>query len=260
MTFARVWTILRWPLAIIGLLAVVNYALPRLGEAAGEMIEFDASGSILAPETEDEPEEDEDALDIPDAELAPETLEPPTGPVTDGAATPVADFFVNDIVADVDQPVLVLSDDPADSAVIAFEIPPGAPACMALMNLNLTAVEVASATEVGVYASTIDDPVGVVDNQAIDGDLRATQTPMATALFETTGTVTLDITAGYQQYFTQGFAPGRPLVLTLAAVSPVETQGGVTMAASETADDSVPRLLWNGTPGCPVDPAAPVDE
>ena len=128
---------------------------------------------------------------------------------------------------------------------------------MALMTLNLTATDVASATEVGVYASTIDDPAGVVDNQALEGDLRATQTPMATALFESTGTLSLDITAGYQQYFTQEFAPGRPFVLTLVATSAVDTQGGVTLAASEVADDSSPRLQWTGTEGCPL---ASVDE
>ncbi|MGI9016737.1 MAG: hypothetical protein ACR2HR_06475 [Euzebya sp.] len=252
MTFSKAWTYIRWPIAILGLFAVVQYALPRLGEAASGMIEFDGSGSIFDA-GEASASESSTALDIPIADLPPETLEPGTGPVADGTATPIADYFVNDTVATASTEVLTLTDDPADSVVIAFDIPAGDPGCMAVMNLNLTATDVLSSVEVGIYASTVDDPLSVTDNLQQDGDLRATTEPMATALIEGAGTVTFNITGGFQNYFIQDFPPGRPLVLTVAPTAEVESQGGLSLVASESLTEEVPTLLWTGTPGCPVD-------
>lgn len=254
MSLSTAWALVRWPIAILGLLAIVNYALPRLGEAASGMVEFDASGSILAPAGD--ASESEAELDVSVADLEPQELEAPTGPVTDGVASPITDFYVNDTIADVDSPTLVISDDPADSAVVAFEIPPGDPACMAVMNLNLTASEVLSPVEIGIFASTVDDPAAVVDNQAMEGELR-TPTPMAIGLYEVPGTVTFNITAGYQDYFTQGFPPGKPLVLTVAPTVPVAPQGGLTFVSADAQSDTSPQLLWNGTPECPAEGAAP---
>jgi hypothetical protein len=253
MTPLQVWTILRWPLAIVLLLAVANYALGNLGEAALGMVEFDASGSILAPEDEEAVEGGDDLLaDIPEA-APPPVLEPGTGPVTDGTSTAIADFFVNDTVADIDNDGLVIGDNPADSIVIAFDIPAGDPGCMAVVNMNLTAEDVRSSTEIGVFASTVDQPVDVRDNQQVDGDLRATATPMAVARVEAEGQLTLDLTTGFQEYFTQEFDAGRPFVLTVVATVPVETQGGVRFTSTEgdPEGESAPRLLWTGTPDCP---------
>ena len=254
MSFAQVWTFLRWPLALLGLLAVVAYALPRLPDALGGMIEFDPSGSILAPD--EGASESEVALDVPVAELAEPTLQPGTGPVTDGSATPIADFSVSETIADIDGETLTLSDDPADAIIIAFDIPPGDPGCMAAVTLNLTASEVNSPVEVGVFPSTLDDPVAVVDNQLVEDELRATPTPIALALVEGEGPVPIDITAGYQEYFLHDFPAGRPLVLTLAATTPVEPPGGASFVSANAEDEEeVPTLLWTGTPGCPVDDA-----
>ncbi len=250
MTFAQVWNFLRWPLAILGLFAIVQYALPRLPEAVAGMIEFDTSGSILAG---GEASETPEPLNIPVAPLAVATLEPGSGPVTDGVSVPIADFFVNDTVADIDNESLVLSDDPADSVVVAFDFPAGDPGCMAVVNLNLTITDVATPVEIGIFASTIDDPVSVVDNQQVDGDLRATATPMAVALIQDPGTITFDVTGGFQSYFTQDFPPGKPFVLTVVPTVPVESQGGVTFVSANAGTEDVPTLLWTGTPGCPVD-------
>lgn len=247
MTFSTVWSLLRWPLAILGLLAVVNYALPRLSEAASEMIEFDASGSILAPD--DGGSESEEGLDVPVADLEPQQLQAPTGPVTDGVATPIADFYVNDTIADVDSPTLVVSDDEADAAILVFEIPPGDPSCIAVMNLTLTATEVLSPVEIGVFASTVEDAANVADNQAVDGELRL-PTPMAVGLYSSPGTIAFNITGGYQDYFTQGFPPDKPLVLTVVPTVPVDPQGGLTFVASEAQSDQSPQLLYTGTPDC----------
>ncbi len=255
MTTSQVWTVLRWPLAILGLLAVVNYALPRLPEAASGMIEFDTTGSILDDATESEAP---DELDVAVAPLEEPTLQPGTGPVTDGTAPPIADFFVNDTVADVDSEALVLSDDPADSVVVAFDFPAGDPGCMAVVNLNLTVDDVSSPVEVGVFASTIDNPVEVVDNQQVDGDLRATSSPMAVALIQDPGVITFDVTGGFQSYFTQDFPAGKPFTLTIVPTVPVESQGGIRFAAADAGGDTAPTLLWTGTPGCPVE-AAPTE-
>jgi hypothetical protein len=252
MSFAQVWTYLRWPLAIVGLLAIVNYALPRLPEALAGMIEFDPSGSILAPD--EDVSESESALDVPVAELESPTLQPGTGPVTDGAAVPVADFSVNDTIADIDTDALTLSDDTTDAVVIAFDIPAGDPGCMSAMTLDLTAAEVLSATEIGVWASTLDTPVEVVDNQLVEGDLRVGTTPMATALVEAEGQVAIDVLGGFQSYFLQDFAEGRPFVLTIMATTPVEPLGGVSFVSANVETEDVPTLLWSGTPGCPIGP------
>ena len=255
MSLTQVWSFVRWPLALLLMLAIVNYALPRLGEAAGEMIEFDASGSILAPESESEaPSAD---LDIPVEPVAQATLEPNEGPVEDGANFALADFYVNGLAADVDNDALIISDEPADQIVIAFPIPPGDPGCMSSMTLTLTATDVSDAVEMGVFASTVDDPASVVDNQAFEDDLRATPTAMATALLEEPGILTLDVLGGFQSYFQQDFAPGRPFVLTLAPTIEVGQQGGVRFVSSEAETDEVPTLAWAGTPGCPVGDATP---
>lgn len=255
MTFSTVWSLVRWPIALLGLIAIVNYALPRLGEAASQMVEFDATGSILAPD--EGGSESEGGLDVPVADLDPQQLQAPTGPVTDGVASPIADFYINDTIADVDSPTLVISDDEADAAVLVFEIPPGDPSCMAVMNLNLTASEVLSPVEIGVFASTVEDAAAVVDNQAVEGDVRV-PTPMAVGLYGTPGTITFNITGGYQDYFNQGFPPDKPLVLTVAPTAAVSPQGGLTFVASEAQTDQSPQLLYSGTPDCPAgDAAAP---
>lgn len=257
MTFSQVWTYLRWPLAVIGLLLVAQYAIGNLGEAAGGMIEFDASGSILAPD--DAASETEDPLDALPTAAPVSTLEPGTGPVVDGLGGAIADLHVNDTAADVDGEELVISDDADDKVVVAFDIPAGDPGCMAVVNLSITAVDVRSPVEIGVFASTVDDPVGVQDNQELTGDLRASATPMATALLEEPGTLTLDLTAGYQEYFTLGLPATQPLVLTIAPTVPVEPLGGVSFAASETGSEAAPTLLWTGIPDCGGTSAAPTE-
>ena len=248
MTPAKIWTFVRWPIAIVALLALANYAYPRFVDSLGTLIEFDASGSILDTATASESA-------LPTAAAIPTTtptLEPGTGPVTDGVGAPVADFFVNDTVADIDNDALILSDDSADRIIVAFDIPPGDPGCMSAMTLGMTVDEVLSPVEIGVFASTVGDAADIVDNEQVDGDLRATTTSMATALVEAPGRLTLDVLAGFQSYFTQDFEPGRPFVLTIAPTVPVESQGGLRMVSSNQEDADAPSLSWVGTPGCPV--------
>lgn len=249
MTFARIWTIVRWPLALVGLFAIVNYAYPRFLDTLPDLIEFDASGSILDTSTE-EPTETFSEVVVP---LPNPTLQPPTGPVVDGFAGPIADFHVNDTVADIDAQDLILTDDAADSVIIAFALPPGDPGCMASVSVTLTVSEVLSPTEIGIFASDVSDAAEVLDNQQVDGDLRLDPTPMTTALLEAPGSLTLDITAGYQRYFTYELPPATPFVLAVVPTIPVETQGGVRFVAADQLNESAPTLTWVGTPGCPVD-------
>lgn len=248
MTFAQVWTYLRWPLAIVGLLAIANYAISNLSMAAGGMIEFDASGSILAPDSPSESPEPLDTAALPDA--VPATgLQPGTGPVTDGIGTAIADFSVNDTIADATGEELVLSDDPGDIAVVAFDIPDGDPACMDVVTLNLTISDLVTATEIGVFVSSVDDPAAVPDNGAVDGDGRGSPVAIATALGGEPGTLSVDITQGYQEYFTLDL-PERPLVLTVAPTVPVEPQGGISFESVDAGGETPPTLLWTGAPGC----------
>ena len=248
MTVAKIWTFVRWPIAIVALLAVAQYAYPRFLDTLPTMFEFDPSGSILDQSTESSESEEPLALEPTTAP----TLAPPTGPVTDGTAVPIADFYVNDTVADIDNDALILSDDEADSIVIAFDLPPGDPGCMSSMTLDLTIDEVLSATEIGVYASNLTTAGQVVDNQQVDGDLRAVATPMATALIESPGRINLNVLAGYQSYFTIGQPPATPFVVTIAPTIPVESQGGLRIDSANLENDNSPALTWLGTPGCPV--------
>ncbi|HUG87008.1 MAG TPA: hypothetical protein VMM13_20740 [Euzebya sp.] len=251
MTFAQVWTFLRWPLAILGLLVVAQYALSNLSEAAGGMIEFDASGSILAPDAEAS-ESEGLPEDLPTAEPQPSaTLAPGTGPVTDGASTATADFHVEDIIADVDGSELTLGDGEQDAVVVAFDIPAGDPGCMAVVNLSMGVTDVASATEIGIFASAVDEPAEVRDNQEMAADLRAFQSPMQVALITEPATLVVDLTAGFQDYFIHGFPEGRDLVLTIMATVPVEPLGGVSFESIDAEDgEAVPTLLWTGDPEC----------
>jgi hypothetical protein len=247
MTPSQVWIYLRWPLALLGLLAIVQYALPRLPEAVAGMVEFDPSGSILAPTSESESD-----LPIPEAEIAAATLQPGSGAVADGTAQPIADFAVADTVADIDVEAMELSEAPGDAVVIAFDLPAGDPSCMASMTLSLTVADAAGATEVGVWPGTIAEPVEVVDDQLVEGDLRATPTPMATVLVEQAGPIQVDVLGGFQQYFSLDLPAEQPFVLVLQATTPVEPGGGVAFASANAQDETVPTLSWTGTPGCPA--------
>lgn len=251
MTFAQVWTFLRWPLAILGLLVVAQYALSNLSEAAGGMIEFDASGSILAPD--DGPTESEtptDDLPVAEPEAA-ATLAPGTGPVTDGATTAIADLHVEGIVADVDSPELALGAGENDAVIVSFEIPPGDPSCMEVVNLSMGVTEVASATEIGIFASAVDDPADVRDNQEMADDLRASESPMQVALITEPATLVVDVTNGFQDYFAQGFPEGRDFVLTIMPTVPVEPLGGISFESIDAQlGEAPPTLLWTGIPDC----------
>ncbi|MEO2107777.1 MAG: hypothetical protein ABGZ36_19330 [Actinomycetota bacterium] len=248
MTVAKIWTIIRWPIAIVALLAVANYAYPRFLDTLDTLVEFDASGSILAPESEST----ETELPVSTVPTAVPTLAPPTGPVTDGQAAPIADFYVNDTVADIDGTSLILSDDPADSIVVAFDLPPGDPGCMSSLTLGLSVEDVLSTTELGIYPSSLIDAANVVDNQQVDGDLKASPSPMATALVEAEGRLELDVLGGYQSYFLLEHPPGTPFVLTVEPTIDVESQGGVRIVSANAESDASPTLTWVGTPGCPV--------
>ncbi len=246
MTPAKIWTFVRWPIAIVGLLALANYAYPRFVDSLDTLVEFDPSGSVFAPVTETEG-------DIVATELLPTTqptLEPPTGPVTDGVAAPVADFFVSNRVADIDNDALIIGDVDGDQVVVAFDIPPGDPGCMEAMTLSLSVEEVASAIEIGVFPSTVGNAANIVDNEQVDGDLRASSQQMASALVEAPGRLALDVLAGYQSYFTMDFEPDRPFVVTIAPTVSVEQQGGIRMTASNQENEDAPSLSWVAIPDC----------
>lgn len=249
MTPATVWTVLRWPLAIVGLLALASYAYPRFIETLPTMVEFDASGSILAPEASETASESALADPVP-TPAAPATLATPTGPVIDGSATPLADLHVTREAAVVDASRLVLTDDPDDSITVAFPLPPGNPDCFATMTLTMTAAEVSSPTQVSLFPSTLVEAPGLVNDQQVEGDLAASPQAMQTALVDQPGPVALDLLAAYPDYFDLGQPPGAPLVMTMVPAVPVDSQGGVAFVASETGPEQAPLLSWTGVPDC----------
>ncbi len=248
MTAARIWTWVRWPIAIVALLLVVRYATPRALEALKGTIEFGAEEGSIFSAGDDEATETETPLDVVPEPV--QTLEPPSGPAEDGATLASADFHVNDQIADVDAEALLIGDDEGDAIVVAYPLPQGDPSCLAGMSALLTIDDVASTTEIGVFLGNVPTADEVVDNQFVEGPLTLTEEPIQRILVESEGRLDIDVLAAYQSYFTQGLPPGSPFVLVVQATVPVELQGGLSMTALETETEAAPTLAWTAVPDC----------
>lgn len=253
MTPMQVWTIIRWPIALLALAAVANYALPRFVETLPTMVEFDAGGIFEGGPTETETEADL-ALPAP-APTAEPTLAPPTGPVADGEALPIADLYVNGRAANVVDEELLLTDDAEDSITLAFDLPPGDPSCMTSMTLTMTATSVpADGVQASLFASSLTDAVEIGQNFQVDGDLRQSPTAaaMASPLITAAGPVEMDVLNGYQTYFSLGYPPATPFVVTMQTVTQPPVGDPLAFVSSRAENEQVPVLRWTGDPACPA--------
>lgn len=255
MTAQRIWTFVRWPLAIALMLAVVAYAAPRLGDALGGMVDLGfEEGSVFDLDGGDATEEaTDDVAEVPTTEAA---VELPTGPVEDGTAAPVADFGLSGGTADaVDDPIVPIGDQDG-AAILAFEALDGHPDCLATMTLGLQVLE-ATSTEIGIFLADIADAAAVATGGAVAGDVVTTDTPFAVALVRDPGRLELDVSLAYRDFVAATAAaggaggPGGDLfVLSVVPTSTLEAGGGVQFAASEQGEETGPSLTWTGVPDC----------
>ena len=244
MTAQRIWTFVRWPIAIVVMLAIVAYAAPRARQALGGMVSFGfEEGSIFDPDGADATAEPTATVEA--SEEAPVTL--PTGPVADGTAAPVADFGLSGGTADaVDDPQIAIGEQEG-AAVLAFAPVEGHPDCLATMTLGLSVLE-ATQTEIGIFLADLPGADAVATGEAVTGDVVTTDTPFAVALVADAGRLELDVSLAYRDFLTAG-GGGGPFVLSVVPTSTLEAGGGITFAASENGVDT-PALTWTGIDGC----------
>ena len=237
-----IWLWLRWPIAVFALGALVLWTIPRALEAIAESVEFNTGTGDDATETPAPPTI---------ASTEPEVITaPPTGPVEDGSANPLADFVARDgVVADASGEVLELTDDPEDALVLAYDRIEGDPSCVAGMTLEIEVID-GTTTELGAYASAALDAPELQDFATLPDPLVVTEIPALALTNGTPGRLMWDLTALYQEWSAAGLAPpDAPFVVAVRATSPVEEGGGVEFAALESGDEA-PTLTWTGVPGC----------
>ena len=246
MTAQRIWTFVRWPVAIVVMLGIVAYAAPRARDAIGGMIDFGfEEGSIFDPDGADATEE---ATTVPGSE-DPAVAELPTGPVEDGSAQPTADFGLSGGTADaVDAPEIAIGSQEG-AAVLAFAPIDGSPDCLATMTLGISVLE-ATQTEIGIFVAALSGVDAVATGEAVTGDVVTTDTPFAVALVADSGRLELDVSLAYRDFLTGSGASGEPFVLSVVPTSTLEEGGGITFAASEQGAEAGPALTWTGIEGC----------
>lgn len=235
----HVWRTARWFLAIGVSLLVVVVAVPLAIDSL--------SASLVFGEGDDPDAEEEPPADAGDG--APEGTpgQVPTGSVTDGEAPPEADFVVRGGVVRQSSSETLGIRDMGDAVVALFPLIDGAPACVALAELELT-LEAADATEVVVYASSVRAPLGNGDE--VD-DARLDTTPRALAVTDgTPGRLRWDVTDVYRAWASGELAPpGTPFAIVVAP--PVaEAVAQLTFSSSEAGPPDAPALLWEGDPEC----------
>lgn len=243
----RIWEFLRWPLAVALLGWVVYWTAPRAVEALGNSFEFGTTGGLT---------ETEAATATPTPTETPVQI--PTGPVDDGTAAPLTDFAVDGgVIAGLAAEEIVISEEPGDAVVLAFDAIGGDPGCLATVLLEIAVID-ATTTEVGAWPASAVDPGTVADGVAVPDPLLLNPQPGARALTDgSPGRLQWDITAAYQEWVTSGQAPADgPFTLAVTATSPVEPGGGVQFASSDAGEDDAPSLTWTGVEGCGA-PATP---
>lgn len=235
----QIWRTARWFLAIGVSLLVVIVAVPLAIDSLSASLVFGEGDESEAGE--DPPAESGD--EEPDGSPG----QVPTGSVTDGDAAPDADFVVRGGVVRQSSSETLEVSDMGDAVVALFPLIEGAPACVALAELELT-LEAADATEVVVYASSVHAALGNGDE--VD-DARLDATPRAIAVTDgTPGRLRWDVTDVYRAWASGELAPpGTPFAIVLAP--PVaEAVAQLTFSSSEAGPPDAPALLWEGDPEC----------
>jgi hypothetical protein len=225
------WAWVRWPLVVLAMMLTVALAVPAALRAISSSVLVDMGTS---PETVE-------------ASPASGTL---SGPVTDGAAPPLADFVArNGTVAEAQTAEVVLADQPGSAVVMAFPLIPGDPACIGGVFVDLT-IRQGTPTELGAYLATAWDAQSLLDGAPVPAQLLATDQPSSIAVTDgTPGRLRWDVTNAYRLFVTGGLAPPEsPFVIGISATS-VPPGGGVRFAAAEAGPDG-PAVSWTAVPGC----------
>jgi hypothetical protein len=224
---------LRWLSALIGLVALVTFAVPqavrdlRAGIQIGDEAESSASGA--------------------GAGGAAGVL---TGPVADGEGRPVADFAVTAGAAkETAARILTVLGQPGDRIVIAFDRIPGDPACVGKAQVEVFVLK-ATPTELRLFPSAAFEPTVVTDDAPVP-DQPPLPTPPPLAFTDgTPGFLAWDVTVLYKEYVAApAVPPAAPFVVAVSPSAPTAATR-LSFAASEAGPEDAPRLTWAGVPGC----------
>lgn len=251
MTFARIWVWLRWPLALLLMVAIVRYAMPRFLDAAGSAVSFNFGDSLLFAGGSEEPSAE--PTGAPSEVIDPTLLQRPAGPVEDGSATPVADFDASEgSVDDLTAEELVIGDVLGDVVLLAFNLVDGDPDCLTSMELAVEVLAADGETEIGIWPTYQGDAATFDQFEAIADPLVFPGLPTALAGVAAPGRLEqLDVLAAYRAIFDAGLPAGSVFTLAVQPTGTLEEGGGVVFASSEAGDEA-PVLSWTGAPGCPV--------
>jgi len=152
---------------------------------------------------------------------------------------------------------LTIGQGAGDAALLAFDLVPGSPDCVASANVELQVVSATPATELGIYPSGVTDAAVLADGNPVAGELVLDRAGAPLAFTDgTPGRLRWDVTALYRtwalgQAFPGGATvdPGTPFTVAVRATDEGFPGRAIVFQAAQAASDG-PTLAWTGVPGC----------
>jgi hypothetical protein len=237
---------LKWSGAVLALLMLVTYAVPRAIEQLQQSVSFSAGIN------------DDDLPDAEGADTEPEQ-------VIEGVVAATTDFATrNGTVEGRASGVIEIGSDAAEQMIVGFDAIAQDTACLLDVFLEVFLVESTDA-ELLVLPGTLLDARTFEDGQPLPANavISDSAPAIAAAAEGTAGWLRWDVSAPYR-LAARSANTGAPVVL---AISHAEVPPGValatTLGTTDSEDELDPRLVWSAVGGCEgtgrANPDAPID-
>jgi hypothetical protein len=244
-------TALKWTAAVVGLVLIVSFALPRAVSNLQQAITLD---------TGDDPDE------LP--AVAPEATEPPS--IESGVMVSVADLADrNGTIQQVESETIALGTEAGSQMLVAFPPVPADTACLTEVILEALLIE-ATPTDILVRPAQLRDVNALTAGGALPGDAIIGGTEPAAAVTDgSTGWLQWDVTGQYTLAARE--AAGDLVILSIVLPEAEDEEREIVLGSVVGGEDSAARLSWSAVEGCtgvggvpppgapedPVDPAEP---
>jgi hypothetical protein len=238
-------TALKWTVAVVGLVLIVVFAVPRAISELQQAIVLD---------TGDDPDE------LPD--IDPGSTEPPA--IETGLVTAIADLADrNGTIQQVATETIALGTDAGSQMLVAFPPVPADTACLTEVLLEVLLLE-ATPTDILVRPARLRDVDALTVGGALPGDVVIGGTEPAAAVTDgSSGWLRWNVTGQYTLAARESI--GDAVVLSIVLPDAEDEEREITLGSVVAGEDSAARLTWSAVEGCtgvgdvPV-PGAPEDE
>lgn len=237
-------SIVRWTLAVVGLVLLVNFTVPRAWEELRTAVGFEAGI------------DDED--DLPEADAA--DTEPAA--IDEGQIVAQSDIATrNGTVTGRAEPTLTLGPGAAEQMLVGFEAVPADTACLTEVLLEALLLDASGDTEVHVRPATLIDITALENGQALPMDALIEGGPPAVAIAAggSSGWLRWNVTDTYT-LAARSAGPESLVVLSIAPPEDAEGGANVAFATTDNPDDFSARLTWAAVAGCSEVGNGTVDE